>query len=51
MVSTSESAQNGEVAIVVYGDKGSSGQIVLGSPNVNNLFQKGNLDEFKVKVI
>ncbi|XP_048249875.1 lipoxygenase homology domain-containing protein 1-like isoform X2 [Haliotis rufescens] len=48
IVSTSETLDNGEVAIVAYGDKGCSGAIILAGPPQNGpLFQTGSNDEFK----
>ncbi|XP_046584646.1 LOW QUALITY PROTEIN: lipoxygenase homology domain-containing protein 1-like [Haliotis rubra] len=48
IVSSSESLENGEVAIVAYGDRGCSGAIILAGPAQNGtLFQTGSNDEFK----
>jgi hypothetical protein len=47
-VTSSESAENADVAVVVYGDKGSSGRIILGKARDKELFRAGNMDEFKV---
>ncbi|XP_069127319.1 uncharacterized protein [Argopecten irradians] len=41
-----ESLQNGDLALVVYGDRGNSGAIQLGAPG-KDIFQKGNKDEFR----
>ena len=48
-VTTDESNDGGDVTMVVYGDKGNSGPIVLGKATDSGLFSAGNLDEFKVK--
>ena len=50
LVSTSESLEHGQVALVVFGNKGTSGPILLQGPQENGpLFKSGNSDEFKVK--
>ena len=43
-----EDAMDGDIALVVYGDKGNSGPVILGSAGENGLFMKGNKDIFKV---
>lgn len=47
-VSTEEAGQNANVVMVAYGDKGNSGQIMLGKCGSKKLFNAGNVDEFKV---
>lgn len=48
-VDTIENLEHGDVVLVVYGDKGSSGPINLEPPVKNGLaFRAGNIDEFKV---
>ena len=47
-VTTDEINDGGDVIMVVYGDKGNSGPIVLGKATDSGLFSAGNLDEFKV---
>lgn len=49
-VSTLETIQNGEVALVVYGDRGNSGPIQLGAPG-KSIFLTGNKDEFRVSTV
>ena len=44
---TLDTAKNGTIVVVGYGDQGSSGPITLGKAGAN-LFIAGNLDEFKV---
>ena len=44
---TTVSAENARVALMVYGDQGSSGPIILGQSDYG-LFQAGNIDEFQV---
>ncbi|XP_060083246.1 lipoxygenase homology domain-containing protein 1-like [Ylistrum balloti] len=48
-VSTLDTLQDGEVALVVYGDHGNSGAIQLGAPG-KDIFQKGNKDEFRANL-
>ncbi|XP_012939779.1 lipoxygenase homology domain-containing protein 1 isoform X2 [Aplysia californica] len=51
LVSTTESMEQGKVALVVFGDKGNSGPIILQGPTENGpLFKAGNSDEFKVNL-
>jgi hypothetical protein len=45
---TTDSATKGIVALVVYGDQGCSGPIILGDSQ-KGLFQQGNIDEFQVR--
>ena len=45
-VTSTEKADSCEVAMVVYGDDGCTGPIILGKSG--KLFQAGNQDEFKV---
>ncbi len=33
----------------MYGDKGNSGQIMLGKCGTKHMFKSGNVDEFKVR--
>ena len=47
-VTTEESGKHGNVVMVAYGDKGNSGQIMLGKCGNKKLFNAGNVDEFKV---
>lgn len=47
-VTSAESVENADVSVVVYGDKGNSGRIVLGKAKDKELFRSGNIDEFKV---
>uniref|UniRef100_A0A5K3FD84 PLAT domain-containing protein n=1 Tax=Mesocestoides corti TaxID=53468 RepID=A0A5K3FD84_MESCO len=48
---TSESAYNSLVVLVVYGARGDSGPIILGSSDGENaLFRAGNIDEFKINL-
>ena len=47
-MTSAESSENADVAVVVYGDKGSSGRIFLGKAKNTELFRGGNVDEFKV---
>lgn len=47
-VSSLETLENADVAIVVYGDKGNSGPIILGAPPGKSIFVAGNNDEFRV---
>ncbi|ELT98105.1 hypothetical protein CAPTEDRAFT_225952 [Capitella teleta] len=49
-VTSAESAENADVAVVVYGDQGSSGRIILGKAKDSELFRAGNVDEFKVNL-
>ena len=49
LVSTTESLESGKVAMIVFGNKGTSGPIMLQGPDQGGpLFKKGNSDEFKV---
>ena len=50
LVATEESAYMARVALVVYGDEGSSGEIVLGEAGQHGMFQSGNQDQFKVRI-
>ena len=50
-VTSAESAENADVAVVVYGSKGSSGRIILGKARDKELFKEGNIDEFKVSTL
>ena len=46
---TIENLENGQVALVVYGDKGQSGPIMLTPPVKNGpAYRAGSSDEFKV---
>lgn len=45
--STLENAENAEVILVVYGEAGVVGPVVLGTSD-DGLFQTGQSDEFKV---
>ena len=47
-MTTEESGKHGNVVMVAYGDKGNSGQIMLGKCGNKKLFNAGNVDEFKV---
>lgn len=48
-MSTLESLdENADVALVVYGDLGQSGSILLGAPPGKKIFTAGNNDEFRV---
>ncbi|KAJ8306151.1 hypothetical protein KUTeg_016696 [Tegillarca granosa] len=49
-VSSLETLENADVAIVVYGDKGNSGPIILGAPPGKSLFVAGNNDEFRANL-
>jgi len=49
-LTTAESAKSADIALVIYGDHGNSGLIILGSSGSKGLFQSGNTDEFKVKI-
>ena len=50
LVATEESAYTSRVALVVYGEDGNSGEIVLGEAGQSGIFQSGNQDQFKVSV-
>lgn len=46
----SEPASGGKATLVIYGDKGTSGDIALCAPNSTaELFEPSNVDEFEVK--
>ncbi len=47
-VTTSESIDGGDIAMVVYGESGNSGPIILGKASETGLFLAGNQDNFKV---
>ncbi len=47
-VHSETAGKNGSVAMVAYGDKGSSGDIMLGKCSQGR-FDSGCVDEFKVK--
>ena len=50
-VATLESLdEQADVALVVYGDLGTSGSILLGAPPGKKIFTTGNNDEFRVSV-
>ena len=49
-VTSAENCENSQVVVVIYGDKGNSGPIILGSSQDAGLFQQGNVDEFKVNL-
>ena len=49
-MATEESAYTSRVALVVYGEDGNSGEIVLGEAGQSGIFQSGNQDQFKVSV-
>ncbi|XP_071154983.1 lipoxygenase homology domain-containing protein 1-like isoform X1 [Mytilus edulis] len=50
-VSTLESLdENADVALVVYGDLGQSGSILLGAPPGKKIFTAGNNDEFRANL-
>ena len=46
-VSTETSASDAIVTLIVFGDEGNSGPIILGEAEPNALFQANNIDEFK----
>ncbi|KAK3777632.1 hypothetical protein RRG08_021747 [Elysia crispata] len=51
LVSTDETMENGQAVLQVYGDKGSTGPVVLtGPPNDGPSFMRGSTDEFKVNL-
>ncbi|CAL1540914.1 unnamed protein product [Lymnaea stagnalis] len=51
MVSTAESLDNGQVSLTVFGERGSSGPIMLSGPNDNGpLFRAGTTDNFKINL-
>lgn len=47
-IQTIDTAIHGSVAVVAYGDQGSSGPISLGKTQEKGLFIAGHMDEFKV---
>eukprot|EP00108_Taenia_solium_P009539 TsM_000358000 transcript=TsM_000358000 gene=TsM_000358000 len=48
---TSESAFNADIVLVVYGTRGNSGPIIIGTSDCEKcLFRAGNIDEFKVSL-
>ena len=47
-VTSDEDLVHGNVTLVVYGDSGNSGPIVLGGEGQKHLFRKDNKDIFKV---
>ena len=52
LVSTDETMENGQAVLQVYGDKGSTGPVVLtGPPNDGPSFMRGSTDEFKVRML
>ncbi|XP_021373395.1 lipoxygenase homology domain-containing protein 1-like isoform X2 [Mizuhopecten yessoensis] len=48
-ISTKDTLKNGDIALVVYGDRGNSGAIPLGAPS-KEIFQEGNKDEFRANL-
>ncbi|GFR86808.1 lipoxygenase-like protein domain-containing protein 1 [Elysia marginata] len=51
LVSTDQTMENGQAVLQVYGDKGSTGPVVLtGPPNDGPTFMRGSTDEFKVNL-
>ncbi|XP_059163011.1 lipoxygenase homology domain-containing protein 1-like [Physella acuta] len=51
LVSTAESLEQGMITVVVFGDRGSTGPIMLTSPHENGpLFRTGSTDEFKINL-
>ena len=49
-VTSAETCENAQVVVVIYGDKGNSGPIILGTSDEAGLFQQNNVDEFKVNL-
>jgi hypothetical protein len=47
-ITTEEAARDSQVAMVVYGEEGNSGEIILGTAGQLGMFQTGNQDQFKV---
>lgn len=49
LVTTAESLDQGQIILAIYGDKGTTGPIVLsGSADSGPRFKAGSTDEFKV---
>ena len=50
-MSTDETMESGQVVLQVFGDKGSTGPVVLSGPPSNGpSFMRGSTDEFKVHI-
>ncbi|KAL3869892.1 hypothetical protein ACJMK2_042519 [Sinanodonta woodiana] len=50
-VSSEETLDDADVALVAYGNKGNSGRIILGAPPGKKIFQGGNEDEFRANLL